>query len=584
MAIATRVAAFVVVLAAAIAAVHMFPSTANAHVGADGPCVRLTMVSAHAEFKLHLVDQNQVRLGLNNRQVGSSILLRRTPSEIGIEIDHTGEVKWNHEHQNGLISFEDLDDADYNDAVIRVDSVPCPPVNSNRPPTVSINSTGMSIPAVPAAPTVAPTPGISPGLSVTWNAIAATKEAPVDGYDLEYREKDATPEASWTKIGVNVSGTTATIGGPGLNYGKTYEVHIRSKNSEGESDWSPTGEGSIPSRLDVSFSSLTYSADEGNSATVTVHVSPTADRALSIPVSMSSVTAESGDYSPTGTTVSIVSGDNSGTFSISTTSDSDRDDETVSISFGNLPTAVGNTSPTTATLAITDTTPALVNVNPGNFVENIGGSTTRLPNSSFNAPYTPPANQAPTFNDGDSTERWVAEMSPEGTNIGHPVRATDADKDNLTFHIGGTDSASFSINSNTGQLKTKMDLDYEIKNIYSVRISVSDGEDGSDSIAVTIRVTDVVEVPVIDEDHQVVDLIDPDEETEITTVATNGTVTFPDDTRDELFIVRIDTNPDKCDWDSLEEAPAETLQACVTVEVFDTQGIPSRATTSSTQP
>ncbi len=241
----------------------------------------------------------------------------------------------------------------------------------------------------------------------------------------------------------------------------------------------------------------------------------------------------------------------------------------------------------TVTINVTDVTEGSVNNgnvggnnpgnnNPGN---NNPGTNTKSPNSgggvnSFITPKTPTVNQGPTFNDGNSTERWVAEMSPEGTNVGHPVRASDANQDSLTFYLRGTDAASFSIDSTNGQLKTKAELDFEIKKRYSVRVSVSDGKGGSDSIAVTIRVTDVVEVPVIDEDHQVVVLVDPDDETEVTTVGADGTVTFPEDTRDKLFFVRIDTNPDNCDWDSLDDPPAETLRACVTVEVFDTQGNP----------
>ena len=189
--------------------------------------------------------------------------------------------------------------------------------------------------------------------------------------------------------------------------------------------------------------------------------------------------------------------------------------------------------------------------------------------------YTPTsANQAPTFNDGTSTERWVAEKSPEGTDIGHPVRATDADKDSLTFSLGGTDASSFSIVTGTGQLKTKAELDFEIRDTYSVTVSVTDGQGGTDSIAVTIRVTDVVDVPVTDEDNQVVVLVDPDDETEVSTPGGDATVTFPEDTRPGPFFVLIDTSEDNCDWDSLDDPPADQLQACVTIEVFDTQGNP----------
>ena len=229
----------------------------------------------------------------------------------------------------------------------------------------------------------------------------------------------------------------------------------------------------------------------------------------------------------------------------------------------------------TVTINVTNVSDTSVN-NGGN--NNNGGSTnTKRPsgNSGGGSSYTPPpANQAPIFNDGTSTERWVAEKSPEGTDIGHPVRATDADKDSLTFSLGGTDASSFSIVTGTGQLKTKAELDFEIRDTYSVTVSVTDGQGGTDSIAVTIRVTDVVDVPVTDEDHQVVVLVDPDDETEVSTPGGNATVTFPEDTRPGPYFVLIDTSEDNCDWDSLDDPPADELQACVTIEVFDTQGNP----------
>ena len=83
-----------------------------------------------------------------------------------------------------------------------------------------------------------------------------------------------------------------------------------------------------------------------------------------------------------------------------------------------------------------------------------------------------------------------------------------------------------------------------------------------------------MEVPVTDEDHQVVVLIDPDDETEVDNPDGDVTVTFPEDSRTGPFFVSIDTNPDNCDWDSLDDPPADQLQACVTIEVFDTQGNP----------
>ena len=102
-------------------------------------------------------------------------------------------------------------------------------------------------------------------------------------------------------------------------------------------------------------------------------------------------------------------------------------------------------------------------------------------------------NEAPAFA-SETTTRSVAENTGSGVNIGDAVSATDPDtSDTLEYTLGGTDSASFDIGSTNGQLRTKAALDYERKTSYAVTVSVSDGNGGTDSIAVTINVTDVAE-------------------------------------------------------------------------------------------
>ena len=99
---------------------------------------------------------------------------------------------------------------------------------------------------------------------------------------------------------------------------------------------------------------------------------------------------------------------------------------------------------------------------------------------------------APVFSDGDSTTRSVAENTDSGTNIGSVVAATDKDtEDTLTYHLGGTDADSFRIVKSSGQLQTNAELDAETKSTYTVKVAVSDGKGGTDSITVTINVTDV---------------------------------------------------------------------------------------------
>ena len=104
-------------------------------------------------------------------------------------------------------------------------------------------------------------------------------------------------------------------------------------------------------------------------------------------------------------------------------------------------------------------------------------------------------NNDPAFTEGTSTTRAVAENTASGENIGSAVSATDADTDTLTYTLGGTDASSFSIASSSGQLQTKAALNYESKNSYAVTVSVSDGKGGTDSITVTINITDVDETP-----------------------------------------------------------------------------------------
>ena len=75
----------------------------------------------------------------------------------------------------------------------------------------------------------------------------------------------------------------------------------------------------------------------------------------------------------------------------------------------------------------------------------------------------------------------------------------------LTYGLSGTDAASFGINTATGQLTTKEGVTYnhEVKDTYSVKVTVSDGKDAAgdpdtavdDTITVTITVMDVNEPP-----------------------------------------------------------------------------------------
>ena len=110
-----------------------------------------------------------------------------------------------------------------------------------------------------------------------------------------------------------------------------------------------------------------------------------------------------------------------------------------------------------------------------------------------------PANRAPTFDEGESASRSVAENTPPGTAIGKPVTATDRDRDRLTYSITGGDAARFSIDGSTGQISVGQGtaLDFESKSSYAFTARVSDPGNRRDTIAVSITVTNVDEPGVV---------------------------------------------------------------------------------------
>ena len=112
-----------------------------------------------------------------------------------------------------------------------------------------------------------------------------------------------------------------------------------------------------------------------------------------------------------------------------------------------------------------------------------------------------PGNRAPDFGASSATREFqenFAEETSGGVDVGAPVTATDDDNDSITYSLEGTDAASFDINSNSGQISTLSGTNYdrESDSSYSVTVKADDGEGGTDTISVTINVTDVEEKPL----------------------------------------------------------------------------------------
>ena len=118
-------------------------------------------------------------------------------------------------------------------------------------------------------------------------------------------------------------------------------------------------------------------------------------------------------------------------------------------------------------------------------------------------------NEPPVFDANAPTTLNIVENTIAGTDIGSPVTATDPDVgDTLTYSLDTGDGASFEIDTISGQIKTKGALDREVKDSYTVTVSVTDNKDATgatdpaidDTHTLTITVDNEVEPPTFNEE------------------------------------------------------------------------------------
>ena len=117
------------------------------------------------------------------------------------------------------------------------------------------------------------------------------------------------------------------------------------------------------------------------------------------------------------------------------------------------------------------------------------------------------------FTDGAIVARSVAENTvPDPTDadadkVGAPVVATDANNNPLTYSLGGSNAALFTIDADTGQIRVGAGtaLDYETKSSYAVSVIATSSSGGSARITVIILVTDVDWGPYDADSNEVID-------------------------------------------------------------------------------
>ncbi|MDP2613871.1 cadherin repeat domain-containing protein, partial [Oceanobacter sp. 2_MG-2023] len=100
---------------------------------------------------------------------------------------------------------------------------------------------------------------------------------------------------------------------------------------------------------------------------------------------------------------------------------------------------------------------------------------------------------APSITSG-ATATAIAENSGAGQVVYTAVADDSADiSDGVTFSLGGTDAAYFTIDTNTGEVTLKADADYETKSSYSFTVTATDGAGNFTNQTVTLAVNNLDE-------------------------------------------------------------------------------------------
>ena len=187
------------------------------------------------------------------------------------------------------------------------------------------------------------------------------------GYEVRYKESGAPdspaagtdPSTGWVTQAHGGTGRTAAI--TDLSNGTSYDVQVRATDGDtGYGAWSDTRSSTLQTGVPqtgatpaVSLSASPNPVAEGSPVTVTVRLSAALSAGVTIPLTVTSGTAEAGDHG-TLASIGIDAGSTAGAGTVTTAQDADADDETFTVALGALPASVTAGSPASVEVTITD--------------------------------------------------------------------------------------------------------------------------------------------------------------------------------------------------------------------------------------